>query len=637
METMATTRPAPAATVRFSAARATCFFMALLVCFGLLLCRVAYLQTYGRQHTLAKALRQQYATQVLPARRGTIYDRNGIEMAGTIQTQTLFVDPKFMQDCFQQDGKSLVDLDHAVSRLAGLIDKDPFTISQMLGDRVTSRFVKVAEDVDETTAGEINKLDLPGTGLLPTNVRYYPMGSLAAHILGGTGKDGAGLDGLEKKFEGLLAGHDGFKRTLKDARHRPISVAAEDFLPAQHGQHLILTIDANIQMIAEKELAATCREFRAAQGEVVVMDPKSGEILALANYPTYNPQNMGDAARDARRNRALVSPYEPGSTIKPFIVGPAVAGRVARLDTVFDMPASYISPLRRKPVTDVHHYTQLALWDVLVKSSNIGMTMLGERMGKERIARAVRGFGFGRQTGIELPAEDPGLVQPVEKWGTSDVVSVVQGYAVMVTPLQLARAFCAFANGGRLVQPTIIKGVLDAEGRVVSRVKPPNVALMPEAVDPITAMEIKRVLCDVVVRGTAASTGARSRTWNIFGKTGTAHISNVNSRGYNDSKYTSSFLAGAPAEDPRIVVAFIIHEPDKRLAHFGGKVSAPGASRIVEQTLTYLQAPPSPDLQPPPAYIAAKLYNYDPKAYRWPDARDPSRQASAGAADMATD
>jgi cell division protein FtsI (penicillin-binding protein 3) len=589
----------------------------ILVCFVLLLGRVAYLQTAGRQQTLAKAQRQHHSSQILRARRGSIYDRNGIEMAGTVQTQTLFVDPKFMQNCFQQDGKSLVDMDRAVNKLAGLIDKDPFRISQMLGDRFQSRFVKVAEDVDETTGREIQKLDLPGAGLLPTSERYYPMGPLAAHILGGTGKDGVGLEGLERKFESLLAGHDGYNRTLKDARHRPVSVNAEDYLPPQHGQHLILTIDANIQMIAEEELARTCKEFRAHHGEVVVMDPKTGEILALANYPTFHPQNLGDSTADARRNRALTDPYEPGSTIKPFIVGPAVAGRVARLDTVFEMPAgAYISPLRKKPVTDVHHYPQLALWDVLVKSSNVGMTMLGERMGKEKIYRAVKGFGFGRPTGIELPAEDPGQVSPVAKWASSDVVSAVQGYAVMVTPLQLARGFCAYANGGRLVQPTIVRGVLDTDGRIVSRAIPRRIDMMPEAVDPMTAAEIKRVLCDVVVRGTA--TEARSHTWNIFGKTGTAHISNKGGKGYNDSKYTSSFLAGAPAEDPRIVIAFIIHEPDRTLAHFGGKVAAPGASRMIDRVLTYLQVPASPELQPPPPYIAGKLYNFNAKAYHWP-------------------
>jgi cell division protein FtsI/penicillin-binding protein 2 len=606
------------ATAHFSTRRAAIVLTGLVVCFVLLLGRVSYLQTYGRQQTLARAQRQQYNTQILRARRGGIYDRNGFEMAGTVQTQTLFVDPKFMQEVFTQDGKSLVDMDRAVARLASLVDRDPFELSQEFGDRFDSRFVKVAEDVDELTSREIDRLDLPGAGLLPTNVRYYPMGSLAAHVLGGTAKDGIGLEGIERKFEDLLAGRDGFKRTLKDARHRPISVASEDYLPARHGQHLILTIDTNIQMIAEQELAATCEQFRASHGECVVMDPKTGEVLALVNWPTFHPQHLGDSSNDVRRNRCLTDPYEPGSTFKPFLVGPAVASRVTTVDHVWPTGLGpYKSELRRKPVTDVHYYGPLTTWDILVKSSNVGMTLLGERMGKARLHQAVNGFGFGRPTGIELPAEDPGLLYPVQKWGSSDVVSFVQGYNVMVTPVQLARAFCAYANGGRLVRPTIVKGVLDADGRVVSRAKPAGVEMLPEAVNPITAAEIKRVLCDVPVRGTG--TKARSRTWNIFGKTGTAHISGP-SGGYNDSKYTSSFLAGAPAEDPRVVIAFVIHEPDRSIAHFGGTVSAPGAGKLIDRVLTYLQVPQSPDLQPPPPHIATKLINFDPKAYRRPEA-----------------
>ena len=603
----------------FSTARAATVLVALLVIFLMLLGRVTYLQTYGRRHTLAKAQRQQFNTTTLRARRGSIYDRNGIEMAGSVQQQVLFVDPKFMQEVYSQDGKSLVEMDRAVTTLASMVDKDPFQLSQLLSDRFQSRFVKIADEIDDHTAEQIEKLDLPGSGLLPVNVRYYPMGPIAAHILGGTGHEGQGLEGLEKKFENLLAGRDGFKRTLKDARHRPISVAAEDFLPAQHGQHLILTIDANIQMIAEQELEATCKEFNAKSGEVVIMDPKSGEILALADWPTFHPQNLGDSAPEVRLNRALAAPYEPGSTIKPFIVGPAIAGRVTKVGEVWNMPAGgYISELRKKPVTDVHHYGQLSTWDVLVKSSNIGMTMLGERLGKQRLHAAVAAFGFGRQTGIELPAEDPGMLTPAEKIANSDVVSMVQGYHILVTPVQMARAFCAYGNGGRLVQPSIVKGVLDAEGRVVSRVQPQKVELMPAAIDPITAGEIKRVLCDTVVRGTAKK--ARSRTWNIFGKTGTSHISGGRA-GYSDSRFNSSFIAGAPAEEPRIVLCFVVHEPHtKKGDHYGGDVAAPGAGRLIDRVLTYLQVDASPDLEPPPPQIAAHLYNFSPKDYRWPDA-----------------
>ena len=619
----------------FSVARARVVVVCLLVAFATLSARVAYLQTYGRQSTAGRVDQQHHQMQVSRARRGCVYDRNGIEMAGTVQAASLFVDPKFMQDQFQKEGRSLVQLDRLVAKLAQLIDREPFELSQLLGERADARYVRVADNLDEQTCAEIRKLNLPGLGIEPVNVRYYPMGSIAAHLLGGTGADGRGLEGLELKFEKLLAGKDGFERTLKDARHRPLRTTAEDYLPPRHGQHLMLTIDANVQMIVEQELARACDDVRAKRGEAVVMDPKTGEVLALANWPTFNPQNLGDSTPELRRNRAVTDPYEPGSTIKPFIVGPAMKWRLTRVNEVWDIPevGGYRSPLRRRRVTDVHQYGPLATWDVLVKSSNIGMAMLGERLGKARIHAALDGFQFGRATEVELPAEDPGLLKPANRWADSDVISGVQGYAVMVTPLQLARAFCAYANGGRLVRPTLVRGVLDADGALVSKNKPGALELMPEVIDPVTAAEMKRVLCDTVVRGTASK--ARSDVWNIFGKTGTAHISQGRA-GYSNKKYTSSFLAGAPAENPRVVVAFIIHEPDKEYAkqnnrsYYGGAVAAPGATAAIERILTYFQVPASPELPVPPPHIANVLWKFKPGVYK---RKTPLLTASANAAE----
>ncbi|HEV2296294.1 MAG TPA: penicillin-binding protein 2 [Tepidisphaeraceae bacterium] len=595
----------------------------VLICIGTgmvaLIGRVSYLQTYGRTQTIAKADRQQHQNETLRARRGCVFDATGMLMAGTIQQKALFIDPKFMAECFQEDGRTLSDMDTAINTLANILDMDSFELAQMLGERAESRFIKIAENIDDGTAEQIMKLDLPGVGMTPMNVRYYPMGSIAAHVLGGTGKEGTGLEGVELKFEKLLAGKNGFKRTLKDARRRPIAVTADDYLPPLHGQHLILTLDANIQMIAEQELARTCEQYRAQRGEAIVMDPRTGDVLAMANWPSFNPQALEASSPDVRRNRCLTDPYEPGSTLKPFIVGPALQWRMTKLHEVWPMPfQQYKSPLRAKPVVDVRKsHNALATWDVLVKSSNIGMTMLAERMGRDSVRRALDHFAFGRPTGIELPGEDPGYLNRANKWVPSDLISAVQGYSVMVTPMQLARAFCAFANGGRLVTPRILKGVLDAEGNVVLRNETTGLQLMPEAIDPITAAEIKRALCDTVIRGTAQK--ARSRNWNLFGKTGTAHVAKGGN--YNESAYTSSFLAGAPAESPRLVVAFIIHEPDKAhaeaqgLSYYGGGVAAPGAGRLLERSLAYLQVPASPQLAPPPPQIANVLYNYNPKAY----------------------
>jgi cell division protein FtsI (penicillin-binding protein 3) len=592
----------------------SCLFVALSGMVG----RVAYLQTYGRERTINSAERQQHITERLSSRRGSVYDANGCLMAGTIQTQILYADPKFLQDCYQADGKSLVQMDEDVRRLARLLDKEPFALSQLLSEKFDSRYVKLAENLDARTADEVMRLNIPGIGVQPQNQRYYPMGAIAAHLLGGVGKDDdgkaeKGLEGLELKFNKELAGKDGSQRVMKDARRRAIAVAAEDYFPPQHGQHLILTIDSNVQLIAEQELARTCESFKANRGEVVVMDPRTGDVLALANWPSFNPQNLDDSKPEVRRNRVLTDPYEPGSTFKPFLAGPAIKEKVTTVGEVMPIRGPHFRTSYGRRITDVHGYDQLAFWDVLVKSSNIGMCMLADRMGPTRMYAALRSFGFGKVTGIELPGEDAGLLNPLSKWTKYSPESVAQGYEVMVTPMQLCRAFAAYANGGHLVTPRVVKGSLAPDGSIASRHDAANLQLMPAVIDPQTALDVRRVLCDTLVRGTA--TKARSKTWNIFGKTGTAHVSGGKD-GYNESKYTSSFVGGAPFENPRVVIAMIIHEPDKSLAHYGGTVAAPGAGRLIERVLAYLQVEPSPSLPLPPPSIAAVLHNYQEKLYR---------------------
>jgi cell division protein FtsI/penicillin-binding protein 2 len=277
-----------------------------------------------------------------------------------------------------------------------------------------------------------------------------------------------------------------------------------------------------------------------------------------------------------------------------------------------------------RTITDVHGYGPLTTWDGLVKSSNILMCMLGGRMGNARLHQALADFGFGRPTGIELPGEDPGRVNPLRQWNKFSTESVSQGYELMVTPVQLARAFCAYGNGGKLVRTTLVRGTLDPDAGAAARNSPQAVSMLPAVLDAGTAADVRRVLSDVPVRGTAAR--ARSPVWNVFGKTGTAHVSQGKG-GYSDSKYTSSFLCGAPVENPQVVAAFVIHEPDKSLAHYGGTVSAPGAVKMLERILAYQQVPPSPELQPPPAGIAAKLVNFDARCTgrrtRW--SRRPTR------------
>ena len=611
---MATFQPKRAASV-------LCIFV---IAFTALIGRVIYLQTMGRQQSIRRADRQQHQTEVLPARRGCIYDRNRILMAGTVQTQTLYVDPKFMQDSFQEDGKSLVAMDDAVENLSRIIHQKSAAISQLLSDRSESRFVKVAQNLDESVVEQITKLKLPGVGVIPTQQRYYPMRSLSSQILGGVGKDGKGLEGLELGCEKLLAGSDGYQKVLKDARRRAIAVAAEDYQPPRHGSNLVLTIDSVIQAIAEEQLAKTCIEHNAKHGEVVVMDPRTGEILALANWPTFDAQQSENVPLELRRDRAITDPYEPGSTIKPFIVGPALQWHATRPEEMFHLGGkTYLTPYGRH-ISDVHGYDDLCLWDVLVKSSNIGMSMLGERLGNQRLHTALSSWNYGKPTGVELPGENGGKLNRLAKWNYFSTESVSQGYEIMVTPMQLCRAFCGYANGGHLITPHLIHGTVDAEGNEVNLHREIALSDQPQVVEPSVAAEVRRILCDVPIRGTAANGKVRSLEWNIFGKTGTAHISE-GKKGYSATRFNSSFIAGAPAENPQLVIAYIIHDPTSKSVHYGGDVAGPGASQVLQRSLAYLQVPRSPDLALPPDAVMTVLKEFKPGVY----SREPKTHVAA--------
>jgi cell division protein FtsI/penicillin-binding protein 2 len=619
--------------------------------------RVAWLQTIGRQQTLRAAERQQFQGERLEARRGTLFDRNLIVMAGTVQKHRLYADPKFLHKAFHNEGRTPeekkrtpAEARRLLGRLGRLIDKDGDGLLDLIAAKASAdeRYLILAEELDDRVVDEVNKLRIPGIGLEATSKRYYPMGSIAAHVLGTVGKDDIGrgqkgIEGLELRFNDLLAGRDGCKVAIKNARRQEVGVAEEDYLPPQHGRHLVLTIDANVQMIVEQELAAACERVRAKCGEAVVIDPRTGDLLALANWPTFNPQNVVEEEsaaetpqqrqklRELRRNRAITDPGECGSVIKPFHAGPAFFWKVIRPEEKWPIPGiSYVTPYGRR-VTDVHGYGSLATWDGLVKSSNIWASMSAERMGNAKLHAAFTSFGFGRRTGVELPGEDPGLVNRLADWTRYSTESVAQGYEIMVTPLQLGRAFCVFANGGHLPPVRIVRGQLDADGNVARSASPGRLEMMPQVVDRATADLMKRILADVPVRGTAR--GHASKVWNIFGKTGTAHISEGRS-GYSATRFNASFICGAPLESPRIVVVVSIHEPDRSIAHYGGSVAAPGAKNIVERTLNYMQVPGSPEIEPPPPHIASVLFSFNPNVYRRPaatPARSP-RPSNASAA-----
>lgn len=647
-------------TAGVSRLRASVMLGGLVAAFVLMAGRVAYLQTYGREDTVRQADRQQHRQQTLAARRGSVFDRNGLLMAATAHRRALFADPQFMAEQFAaraererqrlaqreeqlRRGKAVPQptdaelartletfpgryrpwevgveaaIDAALTEVAQIVGVEPQELIRPVRLKPDARFVRLVERVDEATAQRIAALRIPGLGFQPMPVRTYPMGDFAAHVLGGVSADGRGIDGLEQRYDRVLAGRDGFLRQLSDSRGRPIGTTADDFVAPVHGRHLVLTIDMNIQMIAEQELRASIAEFNARSGEVVVLDPWTGEVLALANWPTYDPSAYLQAPPEARMNRALVAPYEPGSTIKPFIVGPAMQQGLVRLQDQFNLHGGrYRTPYGRL-ITDVHPYDRLNVWDILVKSSNIGMSLIVQRMTASQLHEALSSMGFGRPTGIELPGEAGGRLSPPNRWSRLTPDSLAMGYEVMVTPLQLAVATASLANGGLLVRPTVVKGVVDDDGKV----EPMSTArgATRRVLEPETAAEMRQALADVMARGTG--TRARSDTYNIFGKTGTAHLVDRETRRYSNERYTSSFVAAAPLEHPRLVVAFVIHEAEKKgRNYFGGTTAAPGAALVLERSLRYLGVEASPPLQPPPANLIAGLHQFRPEPYvNWP-------------------
>ncbi len=570
--------------------------------------RVYYLQTEGAKKFRASTIQQHTARETLIARRGSIFDRHGNLLAGTVLTRAVYVDPREMHAGYIARPGGLRQMEADVASLARIIGRKPFDLLLQIADKNAARYIALSGNLDDIIVEDIQKLDMPGLGFEWESTRQYPGGVLAAHVLGGVGSDGQGLEGAELQFDRTLTGRDGWKKSLRDSRRRSVSTLADDYQPPTHGRHIVLTLDSQIQQIAEEELKNTINEFSATSGECVVMDPSTGEIFAMASFPTYRPESIATSSAEQRTNRVLTHPYEPGSTIKPFIVAQALEQRAVKLTDVWPINGPRFVTSYGRRITDVHGYDKLNTWDVLVKSSNIGMSMIGQKLGSARLRTGLHELGFGSRGGVELRGEDAGLLNNISKWTKHSPDSVVQGYELLVTPLQMTRAIAAIANGGMLVTPHITRGWMKADGSLEPMI---NASAGLPVIDRKVADEVRRVLADVPVRGTAKN--ARSENYNVFGKTGTAHAA-VNGR-YNEINYTASFIGGAPYESPKLVIAFIISNPNKAKSHFGGMVAAPAAGRVLERSLAAMGVSESPVLSVPPPQIADSLFNFDAKAY----------------------
>lgn len=562
--------------------------------------RLYYLQVEKYEHYVSKAARQQQRVIKLDPPRGTIYDARGRELAVSVQVDSAYAVPSEVRDPRDAAAK-------LAKAVPGLDAKK--LARELVRDR---EFIWVARKLDPPVAEAVRALELPGIHFLPEAKRYYPMRELAAQVLGYVGTDNNGLAGLELLYDEKVAGKPGLRTVLRDASGAMVVAPGLSFAEAEPGQDLHLTLDAAIQHIVERELQRAVEERGASRGMAVFLDPKTGGVLAMASYPSFDPNEFGRYSSARWRNRTIMDVYEPGSTFKIITGAVALGSGLVRAQDPFDCEMGGIV-VYGKRIRDHKPFGRLTFAQVLEKSSNVGVIKAALIVGDQRLYKTIKDFGFGRPTGIDLPGEGSGILHPMERWGMRGKAYISFGQGISVTALQLASAVSAVANEGTLMKPHVVAGVGRGDAVQVGRTGP---AVVGHPIAPATARELSHLLEGVVIQGTGKGAGVPG--YRVAGKTGTAQIPVRG--GYSSNGYLPSFVGFAPVDRPVMVGVVAIAEPQGWEYH-GGQVAAPVFGAIARQVLLYLgirperQAPgfwpgeqvqiasvepPAPEESPPP-------------------------------------
>ena len=479
-------------------------------------------------------------------------------------------------------------------RLAPLLSERPEEILKRLqADRA---FVWVKRKLPPSVAQAVKALGEPGLGFVQESLRLYPNRELAAHVLGFEGLDGRGLEGMERAWDGHLAGEPGLALVERDALGREVTGLAAVLKPSTPGQGVALTLDTTIQYLAEKEVETAWRRTRAKSAMAIVLDPRTGELLALAVRPTFNPNNFATATSNEWRNRAVTDPFEPGSTFKVILAAAALEERVVRPGDRFYGEQGAIT-VASTVIHDWKRYGWLTFSEVLQNSSNVGAVKVGLALGRERYSRYIAGFGFGSLTGVGLPGESRGQVRTPERWSGLSLATLSIGQEVSVTALQMVAAFGAVANGGRLMQPQVVRAVLDSRGREARGFEPRAIR---QVISPETARTLTQIMTRVVTDGTGHN--AAIPGYDVAGKTGTAQKVDQATKRYSRAPGILSFVGFAPADDPRIVMLVLLDEP--RNEKWGSEAAAPIFAALGREVLRYLNVSPR---DTPPVQIVRGL------------------------------
>lgn len=537
----------------------------LSIMFSAVIVRVYHLQVVQGAELAEKAVGQQMREIKLQARRGNILDRNHLELAVSVESPSVFIRPRQIKD---KEG--------VINALVDILGVEREWAEKRVSS--TTPFIWVKRQIAPELAEKLAARNLAGIGFTPESKRFYPLKERAGQLLGFVGIDSNGLEGIERKYEKDLAGGDYYLQGYKDARGMTMLTEATPEFREFEGKSIVLTIDERLQRVAEEAIAEQATKYNAKAAYSVVVDPKTGEILAMANWPSFDPNRFKEAVAEDWRLRNVTDTFEPGSTFKPLVLAAALQEKKVNINSTFDCENGRIK-IGKYTIRDSHPEGVLSVGEIIQESSNICSYKIAQTLGRDTFYQYIRAFGFGRNTGLGFRGEQPGLVWPPDRWAEVSFANIAFGQGLTSTPLQMAMGIATIANGGNLFKPMIVKSVLDKDGQVVRENQP---TLLRQVVSPEVARQVSWTMSLVTERGTGKQ--AKLEHFTVGGKTGTAQKVNPETRRYDPNMWIASFVGFAPAEDPEFVVLVMVDEPQKM--HYGGVVAAPAFKKIMTEALT---------------------------------------------------
>lgn len=547
-------------------------FLIFIAALSFFLARIISIQLFKSPHLSELAHNQHNILLEIEPERGEIYDRNLNTLAIDCPVYSVYAAP----DRIEKDDR----LEIARS-LSGVLRLDKEAVLEKLSQEKS--FVWIKREIEKGLADRVDRQELEGIYLIKEHKRFYPKGSLASHLIGFTGMDDTGLEGVEYTYEGYLKGSPGWRWTVRDAKRRDIVSKDTKYIPPSDGLNVILTIDEAIQHIAERELERVYKRYKAKGASIIIMDPHNGDILALANRPSFDLNEFASTGAESLRNKAVADLYEPGSVFKIVTASCAVEKNAVNIDqTFFCEDGEYY--IGGRILHDHKPHGDLTFEEIIKKSSNIGMTKVAQVLGKKEVYEFIKLFGFNRPTGIDMPGEAKGILSPPHKWSATSISAIPIGQEIAVTSIQLITAMSAIANGGYLMKPRVVREIRDGGGNSIKTFEPVTVRriLSYESAD-----KMRSILRGAVDNGTGKRAGLDGYT--AAGKTGTAQKLEPDGR-YSHAKFIASFIGFAPADDPKIVVLVSVDEP--RPLYYGGTVAAPVFKNTATDVLRYLKIEP---------------------------------------------